>query len=79
MTCGDDETDALATVQEAVEPAVEHRVSHGEEIPQSQATPVREVTVCVPAAQCTAQNRGLPIAAARMFQVVGRMRLFRPA
>ena len=36
--------------KEAIELAIEHRASLGEEIPDSQATPIREVTVLIPAA-----------------------------
>lgn len=36
--------------EEAIELAVEHRASLGEDIPDSQTTPVREVTVLIPAA-----------------------------
>ena len=50
VTYGDDETHALAMAKEAIELAIEHRAGLGEEIPDSQATPVREVTVLVPAA-----------------------------
>ena len=50
VTCGDDETHALAMAKEAIELAIENRASLGEEIPDSRATPIREVTVLVPAA-----------------------------
>jgi antitoxin HicB len=50
VTWGEDEQDALAMAKEAIELAVEHRASLGEPIPESQSTPVREVTVLVPAA-----------------------------
>ena len=50
VTYGDGETHALAMVKEAIELAIEHRASLGEEMPDSQATPVPEVTVLVPAA-----------------------------
>jgi antitoxin HicB len=50
VTYGEDEEEALAMAKEAIELAIEHRASLGEEIPDSQATPVREVTVLVPAA-----------------------------
>jgi predicted RNase H-like HicB family nuclease len=36
--------------KEAIELAIEHRASLGEEIPDPRATPIREVTVLVPAA-----------------------------
>jgi antitoxin HicB len=50
VTYGEDETHALAMAKEAIELATEHRMSLGEEIPESQATPVRAVTVYLPAA-----------------------------
>jgi antitoxin HicB len=50
VTHGHDERDALIMAKEAIELAIEHRASLGESIPESQATPVREVTVLVPAA-----------------------------
>ena len=50
VTYGDNELHALAMAKEAIELAIEHRASLGEDIPGSQATPVREVTVLVPAA-----------------------------
>ena len=50
VSYGDDETHALAMAKEAIELAIEHRASLGEEIPNSQATPIREVTVLIPAA-----------------------------
>jgi antitoxin HicB len=50
VSYGEDERHALAMAKEAIELAIEHRASLGEEIPLSQATPVREVTVLVPAA-----------------------------
>jgi antitoxin HicB len=50
VTFGEDEQDALAMAREAIELAIEHRASRGEPIPDSKATPVREVTVLVPAA-----------------------------
>ena len=50
VSYGDDEAHALAMAKEAIELAIEHRASLGEEIPASQATPVREVTVLIPAA-----------------------------
>ncbi len=50
VTYGEDETEALAMAKEAIELAIEHRASLGEEIPDSQSTPVREVTVLFPAA-----------------------------
>jgi antitoxin HicB len=50
VSYGDDEAHALAMAKEAIELAIEHRASLGEDIPDSQATPVREVTVLVPAA-----------------------------
>jgi antitoxin HicB len=46
VTYGEDEAHALAMAKEAIE----HRASRGEDIPESQSTPVREVTVLVPAA-----------------------------
>ena len=50
VTYGEDEEEALAMAKEAIELAIEHRTSLGEEIPDSQSTPVREVSVLVPAA-----------------------------
>lgn len=50
VTYGDDEAHALAMAKEAIELAIEHRASLGEEIPDPRATPIREVTVLVPAA-----------------------------
>ncbi len=50
VTYGEDETEALAMAKEAIELAIEHRASLGEEIPDPQQIPVREVTVLVPAA-----------------------------
>jgi antitoxin HicB len=49
VTYGEDETEALAMAKEAIELAIEYRASIGEDIPDSQPTPVREVTVSVPA------------------------------
>ena len=50
VTYGDDEAHALAMAKEAIELAIEHRASLGEEIPDPRSTPIREVTVLVPAA-----------------------------
>ena len=50
VTYGENEAEALAMAKEAIELAIEHRASLGEEIPNSQSTPIREVTVLVPAA-----------------------------
>jgi antitoxin HicB len=50
VTYGEDEAEALAMAKEAIELAIEHRASLGEEIPDPQSIPVREVTVLVPAA-----------------------------
>lgn len=50
VSYGDDEAHALAMAKEAIELAIEHRASQGEDIPELQGTPVREVTVLVPAA-----------------------------
>lgn len=50
VTFGEDESDALAMAKEAIELAVEHRKSLGEEVPASRSTPVHEVTVLVPSA-----------------------------
>jgi antitoxin HicB len=50
VTYGKDELEALAMAKEAIELAIEHRISLGEEIPVSGAAPVREVTVAVSAA-----------------------------
>lgn len=50
VTYGEDEPEALAMTKEAIELAIEHRTSLGEDIPESQSTPVREVTVAVSAA-----------------------------
>jgi antitoxin HicB len=50
VTYGENEDEALAMAKEAIELAVEHRASLGEEIPPSQSTPIREVTVLLPAA-----------------------------
>ena len=46
VTYGENEVEALAMAKEAIE----HRAILGEEIPHSQSTPIREVTVLVPAA-----------------------------
>ncbi len=48
-TQGDDEQDALANAQEAIELAIEHRLAEGEAIPAEQHPRVREVTVSVAA------------------------------
>lgn len=50
VTFGEDENDALAMAKEAIELALEHRSRHGEDIPPSRSTPVREVTVVISAA-----------------------------
>ena len=50
VTYGEDEPEALAMAKQAIELAIEHRTSLGEDIPESQSTPVREVTVAVSAA-----------------------------
>ncbi len=50
VSYGEDETEALAMAKEAIELAIEHRASLGEEIPGTQPLPVHEVTVLVPAA-----------------------------
>lgn len=50
VTYGEDEQEALAMAKEAIELAIEHRASVGDDIPESKAIPVREVTVLVPAA-----------------------------
>ena len=50
VTYGENEVEALAMAKEAIELAIEHRANLGEEIPHSQSTPIREVTVLVPAA-----------------------------
>lgn len=50
VSYGEDEPEALAMAKEAIELAIEHRTSLGEDIPESQSTPVREVTVAVSAA-----------------------------
>ena len=50
VSYGEDEAHALTMAKEAIELAIEHRISLGEDIPSSQAKPVREVTVLVPAA-----------------------------
>ncbi len=50
VTYGEDEPEALAMAKEAIELAIEHRASLGEDIPESGATPIREVTVSVSAA-----------------------------
>jgi predicted RNase H-like HicB family nuclease len=49
VSYGEDEKNALDMAKEAIELAIEHRKSVGENIPDSQDTPVREVTVLVPA------------------------------
>ena len=48
VTYGEDEADALAMAKEAIELAIEHRASRGEEIPDPQSVPIRKVTVLVP-------------------------------
>ena len=50
VTYGEDEEHALAMAKEAIELAIEHRASRGEDIPASQSTPIREVTVLFPSA-----------------------------
>jgi antitoxin HicB len=50
VSYGDDEREALEMAKEAIELAIEHRASLGEDIPDTQSIPVREVTVLVPAA-----------------------------
>jgi antitoxin HicB len=50
VTYGEDEADALAMAKEAIELAIGHRASRGDDIPASRSTPVREVTVVVPSA-----------------------------
>ena len=50
VTYGEDEQEALAMAKQAIELAIEHRTSLGEDIPDARAAPVREVTVLVPAA-----------------------------
>jgi antitoxin HicB len=50
VTYGADEPEALAMAKEAIELAIEHRASLGEDIPDPQSNPVREVTVSVRAA-----------------------------
>jgi predicted RNase H-like HicB family nuclease len=50
VSYGEDETHALTMAKEAIELAIEHKASLGEEIPPSQAIPIREVTVLVSAA-----------------------------
>jgi antitoxin HicB len=49
VSYGEDETHALEMAKEAIELAIEHRASQGEDIPESQAMPIREVTVLLPA------------------------------
>jgi antitoxin HicB len=50
VTYGVDEPQALAMAKEAIELAIEHRASLGEDIPDSGSTPIREVTVALTAA-----------------------------
>ena len=50
VTYGEDEPQALAMAKEAIELAIEHRASLGEDIPESGSTPIREVTVALSAA-----------------------------
>ena len=50
VSYGEDEAHALTMAKEAIELTIVHRISLGEDIPSSQAKPVREVTVLVPAA-----------------------------
>ena len=48
-TQGDSEDEALAMAKEAIELAVEYRLSEGEDIPLEQAPQLRQVTVNVAA------------------------------
>jgi len=50
VTYGEDEGEALAMAKEAIELAIEYRASIDENIPDSQSTPVRGLTVLIPAA-----------------------------
>lgn len=50
VTFGADEAEAVAMAKEAIELAIEHRQSLGEDIPASGATVVREIAVTVPSA-----------------------------
>ena len=50
VTYGVDEPQALAMAKEAIELAIEHRASLGEDIPEFGSTPIREVTVALSAA-----------------------------
>src|SRR4029078_4361517 len=49
VSYGDDEREALDMAKEAIELAIEHRASLGEDIPDTQPIPVLEVTVLVAA------------------------------
>ena len=50
VTYGEDEPEALAMAKEAIELAIEHRASLGEDIPDSGSASIREVTVSFSAA-----------------------------
>jgi antitoxin HicB len=50
VTFGEDEKHALAMAQEAIELAVEHRLSRGEAFSESGPVAIRELTVSVPTA-----------------------------
>lgn len=49
VTFGRDEAEALAMVKEAIELALEYRISIGDAIPAAE-TPVREVVISMPSA-----------------------------
>ncbi len=50
VTYGIDEAEALAMAKEAIELSLEHRLATGDEIPATDASYMREVTVPIPAA-----------------------------
>ena len=49
VTFGDDEVEALAMAQEAIELVIEDRIARGEPIPASDAMRLRSVKVAAPA------------------------------
>jgi antitoxin HicB len=49
-TQGDNEADALANAREAIELAVEERISAGERVPSDQIPQVRKIKVDIPTA-----------------------------
>ena len=50
VTHGENEQEALTNAREAIELSLEHRLAEGDELPESEAVTLREVTVKLPAA-----------------------------